>query len=233
MPRSGIDPRPTLVWLLVLVALGGSAPAAAQHEGMNHGSMPMGDGWRMPPMDSEMPMLPGLDGVLPPVKAFLAAAGVDPMTLPEARPSEMVTLADGDTLDVGVTLVRRTIRGHTMAMYGYNGQYPGPLIRADRGSTVVVRVTNEIRMPTTVHWHGVRIDNRFDGVPGLTQDPIEPGESFTYEVNVPDAGMFWYHPHVREDVQQDLGLYGNLLVVPSDPRYYGPAHREEMLVDGA
>jgi FtsP/CotA-like multicopper oxidase with cupredoxin domain len=57
----------------------------------------------------------------------------------------------------------------------------------------------------------------------MTQDPIEQGESFTYEVHVPDAGMFWYHPHVREDVQQDLGLYGNLHVTSPDPEYYGPA----------
>jgi FtsP/CotA-like multicopper oxidase with cupredoxin domain len=195
---------------------------------MHHGG---GDGeWRMPPMAADMPMLPGLEGALPPVDPFLAAAGVDPMSLPEARPSEAVTLGDGDTLAVTVSLVRRTLQGHTLAMYGYNGQHPGPLIRADRGSTVVVRVTNDIQLPTTVHWHGIRIDNRFDGVPGLTQDPIGPGESFTYEIRVPDAGMFWYHPHVREDVQQDLGLYGNLLVVPSDPEYYGPAHREELLV---
>ena len=94
----------------------------------------------------------------------------------------------------------------------------------------MVRVTNRIEFPTTVHWHGLRLENRFDGVPGVTQDPIEVGESFVYELRVPDAGMFWYHPHMREDVQQDLGLYGNLLVTSPDPDYYGPAHREEMLV---
>ena len=95
---------------------------------------------------------------------------------------------------------------------------------------VVVRVTNEVELSTSVHWHGVRLDNRFDGVPGLTQAPIERTESFTYEVHVPDAGMFWYHPHSREDVQQDLGLYGNLLVDSPAPDYLGPAHREEVLV---
>jgi suppressor of ftsI len=127
-------------------------------------------------------------------------------------------------------MVRRTIDGHDLVMYGYNGQYPGPLIRAPRDATVVVRVTNRIQMPTTIHWHGVRIDNRFDGVPGVTQEAIADGESFTYEVHVPDAGMFWYHPHVREDVQQDLGLFGNLLVTSPDPDYYGPANREEIFV---
>lgn len=152
------------------------------------------------------------------------------MTLPEAQPSEVVHLEPGDTFDVDVTIVRRSLHGHMAAMYGYNGQYLGPLIQAPQVSTVVVRVTNRIEFPTTVHWHGLRLENRFDGVPGVTQDPIEVGESFVYELRVPDAGMFWYHPHVREDVQQDLGLYGNLLVSSPDPDYYGPAHREEMLV---
>ncbi len=215
-----------LVWLTA-----GTADAAGQQ--MDHAAhrMPAADGaWRMPPMDPNMPMLPGLEMALPPVAPFLAAAGIDIATLPEARPSEVVEMAGGDTLDVDVSIVRRTLNGHEMAMYGYNGQYPGPLIQAPQGSTVVVRVTNSIESPTTVHWHGVRLDNAFDGVPGLTQAPIEVGETFVYDVKVPDAGMFWYHPHVREDVQQDLGLYGNLLVTPPDPEYFGPAHREEVLV---
>ena len=213
-------------------ALLAMAPPAAPQE-MDHAAHMMGDmagGWRMPPMDPNMPMIPGLEMALPPVEPFLAAMGIDLMTLPEARPSEVVFLEPGDTFDVDVTIVRRTLHGHMAAMYGYNGQYPGPLIKAAQGSTVVVRVTNRIEFPTTVHWHGLRLENRFDGVPGVTQDPIEVGESFVYELRVPDAGMFWYHPHVREDVQQDLGLYGNLLVASPDPDYYGPAHREEMLV---
>ena len=214
------------------IALLAIAPPAAPQE-MDHAAHMMGDmagGWRMPPMDPNMPMIPGLEMALPPVEPFLAAMGVDLMTLPEARPGEVVHLAPGDTFDVDVTIVRRSLNGHMSAMYGYNGQYPGPLIRARQGSTVVVRVTNRIEFPTTVHWHGLRLENSFDGVPGLTQDPIEVGESFVYELRVPDAGMFWYHPHVREDVQQDLGLYGNLLVSSPDPDYHGPAHREEMLV---
>ena len=219
-----------LALLLAAVALVLPAPPAAGQD-MDHAAhMMMGGGWRMPPMDPNMPMIPGLEMALPPVEPFLAAAGIDVMTLPEARPSEVVYLAPGDTFDVDVTIVRRTLHSHTAAMYGYNGQHPGPLIQAPQGSTVVVRVTNRIESPTTVHWHGLRLENRFDGVETLTQDPIEVGESFTYELRVPDAGMFWYHPHMREDVQQDLGLYGNLLVDSPDPDYYGPAHRDEMLV---
>ncbi|GMR12795.1 MAG: hypothetical protein BMS9Abin29_0988 [Gemmatimonadota bacterium] len=217
-----------IIGFLATLALTVPAGAAAQGD-MAHGDTLSG-GWRMPPMNPAMPVLPGLGGAVPPVAAFLPGVGVDLSSLPEAQPSSVVEMADGDTLDVTISLVRREILGRDYAMYGYNGQYPGPLIRADRGSTFVVRVTNEIELPSTVHWHGVRIDNRFDGVPGVTQDPIGTGESFTYEVRVPDAGMFWYHPHTREDVQQDLGLYGNLLVSSPDPGYFGPAHREEVMV---
>lgn len=187
-------------------------------------------GWRMVPMDAAMPMLPGLAGATPGTAAFLPGLGMEMAMLPEARPSQLASMSDGDTLALSVSFVRRTVGGREMVMYGYNGQYPGPLIRAPRGSTVFVRATNEIELPTTIHWHGIRLANRFDGVPGLTQNAIGPGESFIYEVHVPDAGMYWYHPHVREDVQQDLGLFGNLLVTHPDSDYYGPAHREELLV---
>ena len=106
----------------------------------------------------------------------------------------------------------------------------GPLIDVAQNATVTVTFTNNLDMPTAVHWHGLRLDNRFDGVPGVTQDPIAPGETFTYTVRFPDAGIYWYHPHVREDIQQDLGLYGNILVRPGDPAYYSPVNREEILI---
>jgi FtsP/CotA-like multicopper oxidase with cupredoxin domain len=97
-------------------------------------------------------------------------------------------------------------------MYGFNGSYPGPLVRVPRGATLVVPFENQTQWPTAIHWHGVRVENPFDGVPGVTQEPIPPGGRFTYQVRFPDAGIYWYHPHHREDVQQDLGLYGNLWV---------------------
>lgn len=202
--------------------------AAGQDHPMHDMSMP--GGWRMVPMGPNMPMLPGLEGAVPVVGPFLPGMGMDPAMFPEARRSQVVAMGDGDTLHIAVSVVRRTINGHEMVMYGYNGQYPGPLIQAPKDATIIVEVTNEIQMPTTIHWHGIRIENRFDGVPNVTQEAIGNGESFTYEIHVPDAGMFWYHPHVREDVQQDLGLFGNLLVTSPDPHYYGPAHREEVFV---
>jgi len=186
--------------------------------------------WRMVPMDMSMPMMPGMANELPPVRPFLAGEGMDPMQFPEGEPSRVVQMADGDTLHLDASLIRRTIGDQTYVMYGYNRQYPGPLIRADRGSKVVVHFTNNIEMPTTVHWHGLRLDNRFDGIPGLTQVPVGVGETFTYELVFPDTGVYWYHPHMREDIQQDLGLYGNLLVDPVADGYYQPVNREEVIV---
>jgi FtsP/CotA-like multicopper oxidase with cupredoxin domain len=81
-----------------------------------------------------------------------------------------------------------------------------------------------------VHWHGIRLDNRFDGVPHVTQEPVAPGEQFRYIVRFPDAGIYWYHPHHREDIQQALGLYGNIMVSARDTAWFGPAHREEILM---
>jgi FtsP/CotA-like multicopper oxidase with cupredoxin domain len=115
-------------------------------------------------------------------------------------------------------------------MYGFNGQHPGPLIDVAKGATITVQFHNGIDQPSAVHWHGVRLDNRFDGVPGVTQDPVPPGGSFTYVVRFPDSGVYWYHPHVREDMQQDLGLYGNILVRPASRGYFAPVNREQVLM---
>ncbi len=193
----------------------------------------LGDGivaWRMPPMDAPMPPLPGLEGAVPVVGPFMVAGDADPSGYPEARPGEIVEMADGETLDLTASIVRRTINGKTFLMYGYNGQYPGPLIKVERGSTVIVNFTNKIELPTTVHWHGLRLDNRFDGVPDVTQPPVLAGDSFTYEVYFRDTGIYWYHPHMREDIQQDLGLYGNMLVTPPETDYYGRVNREEVII---
>lgn len=148
----------------------------------------------------------------------------------DAIPRQLVELEDGDTLDLEAVFVRRRIRGRTFTMYGFNGQYPGPLILVRQAASVVVNFTNRIDWPTTVHWHGIRLDNRFDGVPGVTQDPVRPGESFQYRIHFRDAGIYWYHPHHREDVQQDLGLYGNILVRSPLSDYFSPANREEVLM---
>ena len=199
----------------------------------DHHNMPGGDpkAWRMPPHDFPMPPLPGIATAVPIVGPFLVGMDAGDLSqFPEAKPGEIVEMADGEKLVMSASIVRRTLNGKTFLMYGYNGQYPGPLIKAERGATVIVELVNEIEMPTTVHWHGLRLDNRFDGVPDVTQPAVKPGERFTYEVHFPDTGIYWYHPHVREDIQQDLGLYGNMLVTPPEADYYNPVNKEQALI---
>jgi len=189
----------------------------------------VGRGWAIPPMYPGVAMLPGMRGLAPATEPLaLAADTID--LLPEAMPRQVVRLGNGGTLDLEAGLVRRNIRGRTLTMLAFNNQYPGPLIAVPESATVFVNVINKTPYPTTVHWHGVRLDNRFDGVPGVTQDPILPGESFRYQIFFPDAGIYWYHPHHREDLQQELGLYGNMLVESKRPDYFSPVNREEVLM---
>ena len=202
----------------------------AQHEHHMHMAAPISDSlvWRMPPMDMSMPMMPGLEKALPPSLPSLPQQTA--MGITEAQPNEVVPLADGDTLHLAATLVRRQIGEKAFVMYGYNNQYPGPLISVTRGATITVLFHNAITEPTTIHWHGLRLDNRFDGISGLTQAPVDPESSFTYTVYFPDTGLYWYHPHLREDMQQDLGLYGNMVVHPEEEDYYSPVNHEETLI---
>jgi suppressor of ftsI len=160
------------------------------------------------------PMIPGLEGVRPAAGAFTAGAGRDVQKLPEATPSTQLRVGDGDTVTLVASLVRRTIAGHTIATYAFNGQAPGPLIRVPQGATFFVRFRNEIDLPATVHWHGVRLANASDGAAGMTQTPVAPGGTFLYTVHCPDPGIFWYHDHVRGDIGQPMGLYGNIHVEP-------------------
>ncbi|HMB47128.1 MAG TPA: multicopper oxidase family protein [Afifellaceae bacterium] len=97
-------------------------------------------------------------------------------------------------------------------VWSYNGVVPGPVVRAARGETIRVRLINELDDPTTIHWHGIRIDNAMDGVAGLTQEPVKPGDSFDYVFTAPDAGTYWYHSHNKSWEQMARGLYGRLIV---------------------
>ena len=204
-------------------------PPSAEADAHDAHAHPEAGGWTMPPMHPAVQMPPGMMTLKPSVTPFLPDPG-DAATIPEARPRRLVRLAGGDTLDLDAGLVRRTIRGRSFVMYGFNGQYPGPLLYVPQDATVIVNFTNRTTWPTAVHWHGVRLDNRFDGVPGVTQAPVAPGASFQYRVHFRDAGIYWYHPHHREDIQQDLGLYGNMLVRSPDAGYFSPVNREEVLM---
>ena len=146
--------------------------------------------------------------------------------LPEASPPGVVRLRDGDVFDLRIHPVRKKIGDAEVRMLGYNGSIPGPTMRVDQGSEITVNVRNDGDVETTVHWHGLRLENRFDGVPEETQAPIPPGGTFTYKVQFPDPGLYWYHPHIREDFAQEMGLYAPIVVEPSDPSYWPPSDRQ-------
>jgi FtsP/CotA-like multicopper oxidase with cupredoxin domain len=102
--------------------------------------------------------------------------------------------------------------GKRVQAWTYDGGLPGPLIKTRVGDRLIVHFKNELKEPTTVHWHGVRVPIEMDGVPGISQPDVKPGESFTYDFVVRDAGLYWYHPHVMSAAQVGFGLYGPLLV---------------------
>ena len=180
---------------------------------MGGGTMPMPI-----PMPPGMPMMPGLVGLDAAGHAVLAGRRHRRPTAARLAAKASRRSRNGDTLDLTATFVRRTIRGGAFVMYGFNGEVPGPLIRVPQNATIIVRYHDQIDLPSSVHWHGVRLDNHYDGVPGVTQEAVAPGGSFIYRVHFPDAGIYWYHPHVREDIEQAMGLFGNMLVDSPDPR---------------
>jgi FtsP/CotA-like multicopper oxidase with cupredoxin domain len=153
----------------------------------------------------------------------------DPTGLPEAGRPQLLELAPGDTLELRVGPVAKRLSETTVRMLGYNGSIPGSTLRVRQGSEIIVHVENQGDLDTTVHWHGLRLENKYDGVPHETQEPIPVGGEFTYRIQFPDAGLYWYHPHIREDYTQELGLYGNILVQPSDPDYWPPTDRDLIL----
>ncbi|MCL5777409.1 multicopper oxidase family protein [Limibaculum sp. FT325] len=103
------------------------------------------------------------------------------------------------------------------AVWAYSGTTPGPVIRVPQGGRVRALLRNGLAQPTTIHWHGIRIAHAMDGVPGVSQPPVEPGAEFLYDFTVPDAGTYWYHPHRQSWEQQARGLAGALIVEEPEP----------------
>ena len=146
--------------------------------------------------------------------------------LPAASAPQRVRLRDGDRFELRITPVAKRIGDDVVRMLGYNGSVPGPCLHVDQGSEITVEVVNDGDVENTVHWHGLRLDNRYDGVPHETQLPIPPGGRFSYRLQFPDAGFYWYHPHVREDYGLEMGLYGTILVDPAEPSYWPAVDRQ-------
>ncbi len=203
-------------------------PQEQEPEMMDMHGMPchqMGDGSWMGDCDESTEAMMDMPVMM--AEGFLVEEMHMLASLPSSNPPSMVTVEDGETFALSADVVRHTINGKEYAMYGYNQQIPGPIIKVAKESTITVAFTNNIDQETTIHWHGLRHDNKDDGVPGVSQDPVQPGETFEYTVYFPDDGVYWYHPHVREDLQQDFGLAGNMLVFPSTK---APVNKEEVIM---
>jgi suppressor of ftsI len=171
-------------------------------------------------------ILPGIVAVLVSFVLSLKSAGP---TFADATPSQVVELKNGEVYTLTAKYVMKDIGGAKVPMLAYNGSVPGPTFKVKQGDTATIRFKNETGMETLLHSHGVRAENAYDGS-HLVQAPMKDGETFDYKLTFPDTGAFIYHPHVREDLQQDLGLYGNFIVTPRDPAYWPPVNKEETLV---
>jgi FtsP/CotA-like multicopper oxidase with cupredoxin domain len=147
-------------------------------------------------------------------------AGLSPAHSPEA-----VQLNDGERFDLRIAPVAKRFGDTSVRMLAYNGSIPGPTLWVKQGSRLIIHAVNQGDLEATVHWHGLRLDNAYDGTV-LTQQPMPVGGSFTYHLDFPDPGVYWYHPHIREDYGQEMGLSGNIIVAPADPTYWPPVHRE-------
>ncbi len=154
---------------LMQFTIGATREPAPESHPMGHlHPMPSASGdsarWTTVPMPPNLPMLPAEMALRPKVTPYLPSADA---ALPRARPREVIRLRSGDTLRLRAALVRRTFKDQTLTMYAFNDQYPGPLLDVPQGAEITVDLTNALDQPTTVHWHGVRLDNRFDGTPDL------------------------------------------------------------------
>ena len=149
--------------------------------------------------------------------------------LPGDSETQVEDLLDGDRVTLRIAPVVKRIGDRKVRMLAYNGSIPGTTLRVAQGSAVDVDIENDGDLQTTVHWHGLRLENQFDGT-HETQHPIPVGGSYQARVAFPDPGIYWYHPHTRQDYGQEMGLYGSVLVTPSEPGYWPPVHREQIVI---
>lgn len=207
--------------LLVLVSLALVLTACAPATSSDNQNMPMDNN----------PMMTATPGSMAPSNPE-SAHMMEPITAPNVQPATVTTggkpLAFRDENGVKVfELITKAVEwpildGVTVTAFTYNGTVPGPMIRVTEGDQVRIVVKNDLPDPTTVHWHGVEVPNAMDGVPGVTQDPILPGASFTYEFIAKPAGTFMYHSHFESDVQVSAGLYAPLIIDPKTPEANPP-----------
>lgn len=151
--------------------------------------------------------------------------------LPVIESTQLLELKDKQRISLSANVIQRELNGQKIEWFGYNNQSPGPVLKVQQGSSLWVDFTNNLNEPTTMHWHGLRLENKYDGVPEVTQAEVKPGAKFEYKLDFPDEGLFWYHPHVREDKQQEMGLYGTILVEPKNKPSTSVLQEEILVLD--
>jgi manganese oxidase len=167
---------------------------------------------------------------LPEIVASDSAEMRPPLHPPNGRPYQPVATLNGWTLPwrmrngvkefhlVAEAVTREIAPGMKAHLWGYNGQSPGPTIEVVEGDRVRMFVTNRLPEPTSIHWHGQRLPNGMDGVSGLTQPSIKPGQTYVYEFIAQRSGTFKYHPHADDMTQMAMGMMGFWVTHPRDPR---------------
>ena len=135
-------------------------------------------------------------------------------TVPVVKPRQLVRIGNGDTLRLTAGIVRRPFKGDTLTMFAFNGQQPGPLLQVAQGAEVIVELTNALDQPTTVHWHGIRLENAFDGVPDLTQQPVAPGSTAVRRITCPEG---------KRALSGGFEMSGELVTIHSAPSGTGTA----------
>ena len=209
-------PQLMVVTLLTLLALGAGVAIPASFVNLSYSAEDVG-GVIMPPgmvmsRDTPAGAMREMSAVNPDevrYEAPEAAAGGAPL---EPEVVNGTKVFDLETSVIGWNI----LPDQQVEAYAFNQQVPGPQIRVTEGDRLQINVTNRLPEPTSVHWHGLILPNEMDGAAEVTQEPIEPGETFTYEFTAADAGTYFYHSHFEPDRQQGLGLYGALIVDPAD-----------------
>lgn len=217
--RTLIRSLPRRSWL-ALVLVTSACYGMGSHDGQSGGVTP----WDLPSSSRTPSAASQVDGSAPLTPHAASAQGdasmqgmvtsstaqADAFDSPAAHDDNAASNVVEISLEARETDVEVT-PGHVVHLWTYNGVLPGPRIEANVGDRVIVHLKNSLPESTTVHWHGLRVPAAMDGSP-MVQMPIEPGTTFTYDFVVPDAGTFWYHPHVRSNEQVERGLYGSIVV---------------------
>jgi suppressor of ftsI len=153
-----------------------------------------------------------------------------PSSLRVAAPTKILKVVDDDTIELTAGFVKQKFAGKWITRLAYNGMIPGPIIVAKQGSKLKLKLVNKTGEPTSLHSHGLRVDDRNDGVVGIGQEPIPNNGSHTYDLKFPDSGIFWYHPHLVDEYGQEMGLQGNYWVTNADLSQMPRANADDLVV---